>query len=303
MTAPSPAADLVGALVDALAPVADQLPDVRWADATDAERLAVRPGQLAAACPAQAALDGDDGFEPTPVTAGPAASLDVLDRLVHGSLDPSRPLPAADPGGGFLSVWAERLEDWPWDWARKEAGPADRALLAGAVRRRVTALARMLRPWPPPDASTVGHRLRWFHPQRPLRLDSRADLVLGRRDGGHTLVVLLTGDHGHATRRRLAYDALLETVSLRRPPAAVRGLLPDAGRDWAVPVDDALLAEGVAAAADAARLALGVQRRDAAALARRPGTHCRRCAHAGACPQGTAWLDGPGRLAHGFLPP
>ncbi len=81
------------------------------------------------------------------------------------------------------------------------------------------------------------------------------------------------------------------------------GLLPDAGRRWSVAVDDALLDEGIDAAADAARTALGVQRRDAAGLERRPGPGCRSCAHAVTCDSGTAWLHGPGRLRLGFLPP
>jgi hypothetical protein len=83
----------------------------------------------------------------------------------------------------------------------------------------------------------------------------------------------------------------------------VLGLLPDAGRRWSVPVDDALLDEGIVAAAEAARAALGVQRRDATGLDRRPGPGCRSCAHAVTCDSGTAWLAGPGRLRLGFLSP
>lgn len=296
------AADLVAALVEALAPAADQLPDVPWREATAGEKLVVRADHVATACPVQAALDGDGDFETTPVTAGPTAATTVTDRLVHGSLDPSRPAPATDPGGAFRAVWGEELDEWPWDWARGEASPTERSLLSGAVSRRVGALARMLDPWPPPDASGIGRRHNWVHPQRPLQLRTRIDVVLGRRDGTHTLVVLLNGDHGPATRRRLAYDAVLETVSLRRPPARVRALLPDAGREWTVEVDDDLLGEGVTAAADAARLALATQRIDPAGLAPQPGPVCRYCAHVARCPEGDAWLAGPGRLRHGFLP-
>lgn len=293
--------DLVADLVEALAPTAEQLPDIAWREATAGEKLVVRADHLATACPVQAALDGDGDFDTTPVTAGPTAAMGVLDRLVHGSLDPSRPFPASDPGDGFRAVWDEKLDDWPWDWARDEASPAERALLSGAVNRRVGAVARMLDPWPPPDATSIGRRNNWLHPERPLQLRTRTDLILGRRDGTHTLVVLLGGDHGPVTRRRLAYDAVLEAVSLRRPPARVRALLPDAGREWTVEVDDDLLAEGVTAAADAARLALATQRIDPAGLAPQPGAVCRYCAHVARCPEGEAWLAGPGHLRHGFL--
>ena len=295
------AADLVTDLIAALAPVADQLPDVRWRDATAGEKLSVRNGHLAAACPVQAALDGDGGFETTPTTAGPSAALTVLDRLLLGGLDPMRGAPATDPPTAFRATYQEHLDDWPWTWARDEASPEQRALLAAAASRRASGFARMLAPWPPPGVGHIGMRLSWLHPERPLQLGTRVDAVLGRRDGTHTLVVHLTGDHGDATRRRLAYDAVLETVSLRRAPAAVRGLLPDAGRDWTVAVDDALLAEGVAAAGAAARTALGTQRLDAAGLTARAGPACRYCAHQEGCEPGTAWLRGPGRLRHGFL--
>jgi hypothetical protein len=115
--------------------------------------------------------------------------------------------------------------------------------------------------------------------------------------------VVLTGDHGRATRDRLAYEALVELLNLRRPPAVVHGLLPDAGRTWSLTVDDELLAAAVAVAAAAARTALGVRRGDAGDLPRRPSPTCRYCAHAGSCDDGTTWLAGPGRRRLGFLDP
>ena len=297
------AADLVADLVAAVAPVADQLADVRWRDATAGERLAVRNGHVSTVCPVKAALDGDGEFQTTPTTAGPAAALTVLDRVLLGGLDPMRGAPAADPPSAFRATYQEQLDDWPWTWARDEASPEQRALLAAAANRRVSGIARMLSPWPPPAAGHIGMRLSWLHPERPLQLSTRADAVLGRRDGTHTLVVHLGGDHGAATRRRLAYDAVLEAVSLRRPPAAVRGLLPDAGRDWTIAVDDAVLAEGIAAAAAGARTALGAQRLVATGLVAQPGPACRYCAHRDRCEPGSTWLGGPGRLRHGFLAP
>ena len=140
------AADLVADLVAAVAPVADQLADVRWRDATAGERLAVRNGHVSTVCPVKAALDGDGEFQTTPTTAGPAAALTVLDRVLLGGLDPMRGAPAADPPSAFRATYQEQLDDWPWTWARDEASPEQRALLAAAANRRVSGIARMLSP-------------------------------------------------------------------------------------------------------------------------------------------------------------
>jgi hypothetical protein len=295
-------ADVVTSLVEALGPVADQLAAVPWRDASWDERLGIRSGMVVGSCPARAALDGDEPFETRPALAGPAASLAVVDRLAFGHRDPTRGGAATDLLSAFRVAYKDEHEQWPWDWAH-QATEEQRVLLAGAATRRAAGIARMLDPWPPPGLGHVGLETSWIHPQRPLRLKARFDAVLGRRDGSHTLDAVVPGDHGPATRRRLAYDALLEVLSLRRAPARVLGLLPDAGRRWSVAVDDALLDEGIDAAAHAARTALGVQRRDATGLDRRPGTGCRSCAHAVTCDRGTAWLAGPGRLRLGFLSP
>ncbi len=295
------APELVAAVVEALEAVADQLPPSPPGEKVDpAERLVVRSGDLG--CPAAAALDGEDPFVEQAATAGWGAASTVLDRLVTGHVDPRRGRPPTDPAAGFRTAMREvELLDWPWTWL-DTAGPADRATTAAEVHRRVAATARLLDPWPPPDARMIGVRPTWWFPGRPLRLQGRIDAVLGRRDGTHTAVVVLPGDHGPSTRSRLAYEALLESLAQRRPPATVLGLLPDAGRRWPLAVDDALLLEGVEVAAVAARTALGRRRRDAAGLDRRPGVRCRWCAHAATCAEGVAWLAGPGRLRSGFLP-
>lgn len=295
------AAEAIAALLDALSPVTDQLADLPWREAGDAERLSVRPAHVTTACPAALALDGDTGFEARPVVVAPAATGAVLDRLLLGDRDPARVLGPADPASAFREVLASPPEHWAWDWATT-ATREQRAVLSAAVGRRAAGVARMLSPWPPPDATHAGRRPPWTHPTRPLRLVGGVDVTLGKRDGTHTVVVVLTGDHTGGTRRRLAYEALVELLVLRRAPAVVRGLLPDAGRDWALAVDDEVLVDGISAAAEAAATALGVQRTDASRLPRRPSPACRRCAHRRGCPEGAAWIDGPGRLALGFLP-
>jgi hypothetical protein len=296
------AAEVVAAVLDALAPVTDQLPDGRWQDTADDERLTVRSTGHVAGCPAAAALDGDTPFETSPVLAGPAAAGAVLDRLLLGDADPMRVDRPKDPATAFREVYKQEPDDWAWRWAREEATPAERALLSAAVARRVAGAARMLQPWPPSEATQAGRRSPWSHPSKPLRLAGAADVTLGKRDGTHTLVAVLTGDHTGATRDRLAFEAVVEVLLRRRAPAAVRAVLADAGRDWSAAVDDALLTTGIEVIATAARTALGVQRRDATGLARRPGPACRRCAHAAGCTEGDTWLNGPGRLRLGFLP-
>jgi hypothetical protein len=296
------ASDVAARVLDALAPVAEQLPEVRWRDAAADDRLTVRSAHAAPACPAAMALDGDPGFAPRPAVVAPAATGAVLDRLVLGDRDPTRRGGATDPATAFREVLADPPEHWAWEWA-VGAGREERALLAAAVSRRVAGVARMLEPWPPPDATHAGRRAPWIHPDRPLRLTGSIDATLGRRDGTHTIVVLLSGDHAAGTRQRLAYEAVLEVLNRRRPPAVVRGLLPDAGRQWSLPVDDDLLDLGAAAVGLAARTALGVRRADAGGLARRPSTACRRCPHVDGCAEGRVWLGGPGRLRLGFLPP
>jgi hypothetical protein len=296
------AAELTAEVLTALAPVADQLPDLRWRDAGEADRLTVRPGTVSVACPASTALDGDPGFVAKPVTVGPAASGAVLDRLLLGPTDPSRAGGATDPGTAFREVLAHPPEHWAWDWATK-ANRQEKALLSGVVSRRSAGIARMLGTWPAAGVTHAGRRPPWTHPHRPLRVTGAVDLTIGKRDGTHTIVLALTGDHAGATRDRLGYEAVVELLTLRRAPAVVRALLPDAGRDWSLTVDDDLLATGVRAVAAAARTALGVARLDAGGLPRTPSPACRRCAHQAGCEPGEAWLTGPGRLRLGFLPP
>ena len=298
--------DLRTAVVAALEGVADQLPDTPPGTKVDpGDRLVVRSSMVGRAltCPAAVALDGETPFEDSPATAGWSASATVLDRIVMGHLDPHRGRPPTDPASGFRVALdeVERL-DWPWPWL-DGADRAEKAVTAAAVHRRVAATARVLGPWPPDDVRHIGARPSWTFPGRPLRLQGRVDAVLGRRDGTHTIVVGLAGDHGPATRARLASEAAIEALQLRRPPATVLGLLADAGKRWPLAVDDELLVEGVAAAGVAARAALGARRRDATGLARRPGPRCRSCAHGAGCGPGGAWLAGPGRLRSGFLPP
>lgn len=298
-------AELQALVVAALQGVADQLPSTPPGEKVDLdERLDVSSFAVGRAlgCPAAAALDGEEPFEEGPATAGWSASSTVLDRLIAGHLDPRQGRPPADPATGFRVAMreTERL-DWPWTWLDR-AGPAERAVTAAEVHRRVAAVARMLDPWPPPDVRHIGLRPSWTFPGRPLRVRGRVDVVLGRRDGSHTIVVALPGDHGPTTRGRLAFEALVETLALRRAPAAVLGLLPDAGRRWPIAVDDELLMTGVDVTAVAARVLLGRRRREATGLDRRPGPRCRSCGHRAACAEGVAWLAGPGRLRAGFLP-
>ncbi len=298
-----PHADLLAATLGALAVVTDQQPDQRWNDADAADRLAVRPFLVASACPAAVALDGPKPFVETPAVAGPGASAAVLDRLLLGDPDPRRAARPVTPAEGYRAVLTSGLHDgWPWDWLN-EAGPPAKAAVAAEVHRRVSAVARLLPDWPPQEATRTGRLPTWTHPSRPLRLHGGVDLVLGRRDGTHTLVIVIGGDHRSSTRRRLTYEALVEALALRRPPAAVLALLPDAGRSWRVEIDEALLLEGVDAATLGAKTALGVARATGRSLPRTPGPLCRRCAHRSSCAEGTAWLAGPGRRRSGFLPP
>ena len=291
--------ELRQAVVAALEGVADQLPEAKD------DPLVIRSSGLARAlgCPAATALDGESPFEDSAAAAGWSAATTVLDRIVTGHVDPSRGQPPTDPAAGFRLALKEtdRLS-WPWPWI-DGADRATKAVTAAEVHRRVAATARAFGSWPPEDAHFV-NRPAWTFPGRPLRLQGRIEFVLGKRVlGGHTLVVGIAGDHGPTTRSRLAFEAVVETLHTRRPPATVLGLLPDAGRRWPLTVDDALLADGVAAAGVAARAALGARRRDGAGLDRRPGPRCRGCAHGVGCSPGTAWLAGPGRLRSGFLPP
>ena len=296
--------DLLAAVLAALAPVTDQLPDATWREADRDDRLTVRPWLAAAACPAAVALDGPQDFDASAATMGPTVAAAVVDRLVLGDRDPRRPTRPTSPADGYRAVLSDPAPDeWPWDQVTDPGARPLRAALAAEVHRRVGALARMLDEWPPPEATRTGRLPAWVHPDRPLRLAGGVDLVLGRRDGGHTLVVVAGGDHRATTRRRLAYEAVVEALALRRPPARVLGLLPASGRRWEVAVDDGVLEEGIAAAALAARVALGVLTATAGGLPRHPGPQCRALRSPRAtCEPGTTWLAGPGRLRSGFLP-
>lgn len=279
-------------LVAALEPVALQLDE-------DGEVLTVRRAHVVA-CPAAAALDGDDGFEPSAATVAWELASAALDRLLHGSRDPGLGRPPTSPVPALALAAAETSDNWAFDWWAT-AGDAERSVATGEVQRRVAAVARMARAWPVPGHADVGARPRWSFPGRALRVNGRIDLAV-TAPGGRSLVVVLAGNHGPVTRSQLAFEAVIDAL-LRKPADQIVGVLPDAGRRWPVPVDDALLGEGIAAIAGAARVALGARRRDGGGLARRSGTRCRTCVHAGGCEAGRAWLTGPGRLRSGFLPP
>lgn len=289
--------------VTALEGVADQLAEAEpGRRATPGDRLDVRGIQHVTACPAAVALDGESPFEASPALVAWSLATLAGDRLVHGSADPRRAGPPGTPVEALAQAVEETSDDWAVDWWDAAEAPA-RSVARAAVVRRVAGVARLASSWPPPGPVTYGHRPSWTFPRRPLVLHGRVDLVLGRRGHGHALVVALGGDHGPTTRARVAYEALVETLALRRAPAKVVAALPDAGRRWTVTVDDTVLEEGVAAAATAARAALGARRRDATGAERRPSPRCRSCAHGAGCDPGTAWLAGPGRLRAGFLPP
>src|SRR5262249_43657763 len=155
--------------------------------------------------------DGDGEFVARPAVAGPGATGAVLDRLLLGPLDPRRPGGPTNPGQAFREVLQHPPEQWAWEWASQATKP-EKALLNGVVSRRIAGIARMLdQPspehagWPPPTATQAGRRPPWNHPSRPLRLHGSGEVTLGKRDGTHTVVAVLTGDHTTATRQRLAY--------------------------------------------------------------------------------------------------
>lgn len=294
--------ELRAATVAALEGVADQLPEAPPGEKpAPGDWLVVRGNAHVGGCPAATALTGDTEFDANPITVAWELAKQAGDRLVHGSTDPRSAKAPATPADALALAVEEEGDNWALEWWAA-AGGEERALAQAAVTRRLAGIVRLAKVWPPPGRVRCGHKPKWPFPGRPLRLEGRVDLVVGQPGHDHTLVVSLNGDHGPDTRARLAYEALVEALALRRPPARVVGLLPDAGRRWTVTVDDAVLAEGVEAAAGAARTALGQRRRDATGLDRRPGPRCRWCEHAAACPAGTSWLAGPGRLRSGFLP-
>ena len=158
----------------------------------------MRSTTVALACAAAAALDGDSEFVARPAIAGPGATGAVLDRLLLGPLDPQRAGGPTDPGSAFREVLAHPPDQWAWEWATS-AGRTEKALLSGVVSRRIAGMARLLQPWPPPEVTQAGRRLPWTHPGRPLRLYGSGEITLGKRDGTHTVVAVLTGDHTGVT--------------------------------------------------------------------------------------------------------
>lgn len=289
-------------LIDALAPVADQLAE--RVPGEPVEELAVRHSHVrqATECPAAAALDGETPFEATPALVSWELAAQAADLLVHGHRDPQRAGGPTTPAGALALATEEVTDNWAFDWWAS-AGEAERSVAEAAAVRRLSALARMASSWPPEGPVTVGHRPSWRFPNRALVLKGRVDLVIGRRGDGHTLVVVLGGDHRAEVTRRAAFEAVVEAAALNRPPAWVLMALPDAGWKRPVRVDDALLRDGVAVAAEAASVALAAVRRDATGLDRRPGARCRRCVHSANCPPGGKWLANTGRVRLGFLPP
>lgn len=289
-------------LFDALEPVAAALPEGRYAVTDPAARVAVSHHHLAEAlrCPARLALAGPSTFTPSVAIATRALALAVLDQIVHGE-------PAPDPVTAYRTAYAEGERDqFPWEWLtgrdqRHPATDADRA--AGAMRavELATAVTRVV-----PDLRTrvtrVGERCRWDHPQRPVRLQGRVDLVLGplRPEGTAELLVVFPGSWSPLIRPRLAYEALLLTLHRQRP-ATVTAVCLAEGRTYSHPVTPDLLGEGIAATATAVDAVAGGLRKDPRGLTRRPGPHCERCPSAASCGPGTAWLDGPGRRRAGFL--
>ena len=102
--------------------------------------------------------------------------------------------PGRRPGAAFREVLAEPPEHWAWDWATT-ASREERALLSAAVEPAGGRGGPDAGAVAAADATHAGRRPPWTHPTRPFRLIGGIDATLGKRDGGHTIVVVLTGDH------------------------------------------------------------------------------------------------------------
>ncbi len=290
------------ALIDALEPVASGLPEGKYASTEPALRVAVRHNDLgdAARCPAQVAMAGPSPFTPNADVATPSLALAVLDQMVHGD-------PAPDPVTAYRAAFADGGRDqFPWEWLgggdrRHPVTTADKAVCAMRAVERATAVARVV-PHLRARVTRVGERCRWNHPERPVRLQGRVDLVIGPLLPAATaeLLVVFPGSWSPLIRPRLAYEAVLLTVHGQRP-ATVTAVCLAEGRTYSQPVTPDLLDEGVAATATAVAAVAGGLRKEPRQLPRQPGPHCGRCRSAPACGPGTAWLDGPGRRRSGFL--
>lgn len=289
------------ALVDALEPVVAGLSEGRYAAADPAARVTVRPHDVGEAlrCPARVAMAGPSPFTPNVATATRAAAIAVLDQMVHGE--------AADPVTAYRAAYDEGGRDgFPWEWLtggdrRHPITPAERAACAMRAIELAAAVARVV-----PDirarVNRVGERCRWDHPERPVRLHGRVDLVMGslRPVGTAELLVVFPGSWSPLVRPRLAYEALLLTLDRQRP-ATVTAVCLAEGRTYSHPVTEDLLGEGVTTTALAVGAVAGGLAKDPGQLPRRTGTHCGHCPSAPGCAPGTAWLGGPGRRRAGFL--
>ena len=252
----------------------------------------MRNGHVSTVRPVKAALDGDGEFQTTP-TAGPAAAS----RSSTGccSADSTRcaarrreiRLPSAPPTRSSSTTGRGP--------GRDEASPEQRRCWP-AASRRVSGIARMRSHRGCRRRRGTRMRLSWPDPERPLQLSTRADAVLGRRDGTHTWSCTSEATTAQP-RRRLAYDAVLETVSLRRPPAAIRGLPPDAGRTGPSPSTTPCWPRG----RRRGRRRPHGPRRPAPRRHRtgRPTARRRYCAHRDRCEPARRGSEGPGGCVTG----
>jgi hypothetical protein len=293
---------LAAELTTRLAEVAGYCPAGRFWDAAEDDRLQVSDFHVAQAvsCEARAGAEPVTPFAWSVRTVWRAATYDTLNILAD-------PQAASDPASAYRMAYHRGDPTrWPWNWIRSNgtefpvASSAERVLIGQRAIRLASSVARAFDAWPPSGLRLFGWRPDWYYPDCALRLYGRVDAVLQQADET-AVVFVVPGPWNRRVRPQVAFSALLASFNRFVPESAIV-MFPDVGSHATLrlPVDNALLAEGVDVAVRTALVLAVRQDLTGQTLSRTPGAQCHYCSLADDCQPGTEWLRGSGARRLGF---
>jgi CRISPR/Cas system-associated exonuclease Cas4 (RecB family) len=128
----------------------------------------------------------------------------------------------------------------------------------------------------------------------PILLRARVDLMIGRPSGAESRKVIIdlkTGRPSPKHRQDLGFYALLETLTRGVPPRKLATFYLDASEAQVEDVSERLLRTAVRRTLDGINAIVELEAEGRPPV-RRPGSSCRWCPLADACPDGQSYLNG-----------
>lgn len=277
---PEVAVELRGRLDDAMAPIAEAVPD--------GETLWISKHVLTQihGCEAKLLAEHDEPFAWSPPMARGTVTHKAIELLVNwrGEITPldliDEALASLERKENGLAVWLASCTE------------LERAELRAAVNERVAKFIETFPPlrkqWVP--VTETGLRIELAGGR--IVLQGRIDLTLGQPRGdtaGKVLIDLKTGGFSPWHLDDLRFYALLDTLRLGTPPRLLASYYLDSGEPRHEAVSEGLLEAALHRTVDGVRRLVELVHHHHEPVTR-PGPACRWCPRQADCAEGSAWL-------------